>query len=88
MRQPTYYDEARFHTSIAWTGTTSTSTLKKTTTSSSGLGLNPGDQLPFDEDVLAELEARLGKQLREEELWVAEVCVRIGKEVSRFRIER
>lgn len=40
--------------------------------------------LPFDDATLLDLEARLGRGLREEESYVAQVCVKIGKEVKRF----
>lgn len=73
-RLPTYYAEPRFHTSLAWS-TTTTSTVKD------------ASSLPFSDAVLADLEAVLGKQLRREgEVWVGELCVKIGKDVSRYRL--
>ncbi len=39
---------------------------------------------PFSDATVAALEAQLGRALREDEFYVAEVCVKIGKEVKRF----
>lgn len=73
-RLPTYYAKPRFHTSLAWS-TTTTSTAEDLS------------YLPFSDAVLADLEAVLGKQLRREgEVWAGELCVKIGKDVSRYRL--
>ena len=71
LRQPAYYDSPRFHTSIAWTSTTSST-------------VSPASRLPFDDAQLARLEEQLGKDLRDDEMWVGKVCVKIGKEVTRY----
>lgn len=72
MRLPAYYPEPRFHTSIAWTTTTSA-----TATASP----------PFSEPTLEALEARFGPSLRKEgQVWVGELCVKIGKDVARYRL--
>ncbi|GAA5904601.1 hypothetical protein JCM6882_004918 [Rhodosporidiobolus microsporus] len=70
LRLPTYYPEPRFHTSLAWSATTSAS--------------SPSTDLPFSDAVLSALDEKLGKKLRSAELWVGELCVKIGKEVTRF----
>ncbi|BGP27613.1 UPF0406 family protein [Rhodotorula toruloides] len=73
-RLPTYYPEPRFHTSLAWSTTTSTTA-------------EDVSNLPFDDALLVDLEAELGKQLRREgEVWAGELCVKIGKDVSRYRL--
>ncbi|ORY68045.1 U6 snRNA phosphodiesterase Usb1 [Leucosporidium creatinivorum] len=72
LRLPPYYDNPRFHTSIAWSNHTSAT--------SSHISSPP----PFDEAQLADLERKLGKALREEELWVGQVCVKIGQQVTRY----
>ncbi|GAA5969209.1 hypothetical protein JCM8115_004318 [Rhodotorula mucilaginosa] len=75
MRLPAYYPEPRFHTSIAWTTTTSATT--------------PTTLPPFAEPTptLEALEARFGPSLRKEgQVWVGEVCVKIGKDVARYRL--
>jgi len=41
---------------------------------------------PFSDATLAELETQLGRALREDEFYVGEVCVKIGKEVKRFHL--
>lgn len=38
----------------------------------------------FGPKELEELEQKLGKRLRDEELWAAELCLKIGKDVYRF----
>ncbi|GAA5821142.1 hypothetical protein JCM11251_001982 [Rhodosporidiobolus azoricus] len=71
LRLPTYYPEPRFHTSLAWTSTTSACPVRVV-------------DLPFPDDLLSALDEQLGKKLRAEQLWVGELCVKIGKEVTRF----
>lgn len=73
MRLPPYYETPRFHTSIAWSNTTTANVDDAI-----------GRPLLFDDAALAELEDELGKALREEDLWVGEVCVKIGKDVRRY----
>lgn len=68
LRLPPYYETPRFHSSIAWSASTT----------------KTEEEVPFGKEELARLEERLGKELRKEELWVGEVCVRIGKEVVRY----
>lgn len=71
LRLPTYYPEPRFHTSLAWSTSTS---------------LSSSDP-PFCDALLADLETRLGKKLRVEgEVFAAEVCVKIGKDTARYRL--
>ncbi|GAA5984960.1 hypothetical protein JCM11641_005598 [Rhodosporidiobolus odoratus] len=74
LRLPTYYHSPRFHTSLAWT----TSTTSTCTTSN--------DPLPFSPQGLATLEEQYSKPLRDEELWVGQLCVKIGKEVARYAL--
>ncbi|GAA5998966.1 HVSL domain-containing protein [Rhodotorula paludigena] len=72
QRLPAYYDSPRFHTSLAWTSATSASS---------------SPPLPFDNISVEELEQRFGKKLRAEgEVWVGELCVKIGKDVQRYRL--
>ncbi|GAA5873247.1 hypothetical protein JCM8547_008612 [Rhodosporidiobolus lusitaniae] len=73
LRLPAYYDEPRFHTSLAWSSTTSSSALSSS-------------DLPFSDTVVQVLGEKLGKRVRAEELWVGELCVKIGKEVTRFAL--
>lgn len=73
LRLPVYYDNPRFHTSLAWSATTSTSSLTESA-------------LPFSDSTLEALEKQHGKRLRAEDLYVAELCVKIGKEVTRFAL--
>lgn len=70
LRLPPYYDSPRFHSSIAWSPTT--------TTSSSAL--------PFDEIAMAKLERKFGDRVRDEILWVGEVSLSIGKEVWTYQL--
>ncbi|GAA6048647.1 hypothetical protein JCM3770_001998 [Rhodotorula araucariae] len=71
LRLPTYYPSPRFHTSLAWS------------TSTSACSPMP----PFSDELVAEIEQRLGKKLRlEGEVFAAEVCVKIGKDVARYRL--
>lgn len=42
------------------------------------------DTVPFSEEVIEKLEAELGRRLREDEFYVGEVCLKIGKDVKRF----
>lgn len=71
LRLPPYYETPRFHTSIAW------STILST----------PVDDVDvFDASALDRLEKELGKKLRDEELWVGELCLKIGKEETRYRL--
>jgi hypothetical protein len=73
-RLATYYANPRFHTSLAWSTTTS-------------LTSEDPVNLPFSEPTLANLEEELGKRLRREgEVWAGELCVKIGKDVSRYRL--
>lgn len=75
LRLPAYYDEPRFHTSIAWTTATSATTQRD-----DGL-------LPFARELLDELETKIGPSLRKEgEVWVGDLCVKIGKDVTRYRL--
>lgn len=72
MRLPAYYPEPRFHTSIAWT-----------TTTSATAAASP----PFAEPILEALEARFGPSLRKEgQVWVGGLCVKIGKDVTRYSL--
>ncbi|GAA5993206.1 hypothetical protein JCM10908_004505 [Rhodotorula pacifica] len=74
MRLPAYYPEPRFHTSLAWTTATSA-------TAEDEAGL------PFSETDVASLETRFGPMLRKEgQVWVGELCVKIGKNVFRYRL--
>lgn len=70
MRLPAYYPTPRFHTSIAWTSETSESFEE--------------DRLAFNADCLAALEAELGASLRDDELWVGDLCLKVGKETTKF----
>lgn len=38
----------------------------------------------FTSEEIEKLEKKLGKRLRDEELWAAELCLKIGKDVYRF----
>lgn len=40
--------------------------------------------IPFSDATVAALEAELGRALRADGFYVAEVCVKIGKDVKRF----
>ena len=71
MRLPPYYDPPRFHTSIAWTSTSSE---------------NDAKTLPFQGPHLSELEKDYGKRLRQDELWVGELVLKIGKDVTKFQL--
>lgn len=73
MRLPTYYEQPRFHTSIAWS------------VSSPEEG---SDEAPFDSEELDELETAYGKRLRREEVWVGELVVKIGKDITRHKLEK
>jgi hypothetical protein len=73
LRLPTYYPTPRFHTSLAWSSTTSASSLAE-------------PSLPFSASTLEALEAKYGKRLRAEDLFVAELCVKIGKDLTRFAL--
>ncbi|BGP20052.1 hypothetical protein JCM10213_003564 [Rhodosporidiobolus nylandii] len=73
LRLPTYYETPRFHTSLAWSSLSS----------SSGL---PAGALPFSDTLLQQLEQQYGKRLRAEDLYVSELCVKIGKDVARFAL--
>ncbi|GAA5877526.1 hypothetical protein JCM3774_005896 [Rhodotorula dairenensis] len=78
LRLPAYYPEPRFHASLAWTTTTSAS-----------VDVDPTLLLPFADQTLDDLDASLGPHLRKEgQVWVGELCVKIGKEVSRFRLSK
>lgn len=79
MRLPTYYDPPRFHCSIGWSGRTSKSVVVEDV---EGLRVT----LPFGIGRLQELESGLGNRLREE-LWVGEIVVKIGQDVSRFALD-
>ncbi|GAA5844300.1 hypothetical protein JCM9279_001760 [Rhodotorula babjevae] len=71
LRLPTYYADPRFHTSLAWSTSTSLSSR----------------DAPFSTSLLDDLEARLGKKLRlEGEVFAGELCVKIGKETARHRL--
>ncbi|GAA5929797.1 hypothetical protein JCM3775_006555 [Rhodotorula graminis] len=71
LRLPTYYPTPRFHTSLAWSTSTSLSSQDP----------------PFDNAFLDDLDARLGKKLRlEGEVFAAEMCVKVGKETARYRL--
>ncbi|GAA5906061.1 HVSL domain-containing protein [Sporobolomyces salmoneus] len=71
MRLPSYYESPRFHTSIAWTS------LDQNDTSNSP---------PFEEQQLKELDRMFGRRLRQDELWVGELILKIGKDVHRYRL--
>ncbi|KAL8286597.1 hypothetical protein RQP46_004125 [Phenoliferia psychrophenolica] len=73
MRLPAYYAEPRFHTSIAWTSETSDSIEEK--------------DLAFNGEALAALDSELGSRLRDDELWVADLCLKVGKETTRFPLK-
>ncbi|BGP51651.1 poly(U)-specific 3'-to-5' RNA exonuclease [Rhodotorula kratochvilovae] len=71
LRLPMYYPSPRFHTSLAWTTSTTASSPSP----------------PFSDALLEDLEQRLGKKLRlEGEVFAAEVCVKVGKDVTRYRL--
>ncbi|BGP43436.1 poly(U)-specific 3'-to-5' RNA exonuclease [Rhodotorula kratochvilovae] len=71
LRLPMYYPSPRFHTSLAWTTSTTASSPSP----------------PFSDALLEDLEQRLGKKLRlEGEVFAAEVCVKVGKDVARYRL--
>lgn len=73
-RLPAYYADPRFHTSLAWSTTTSST-------------VDDSASLPFSDPILSNLEGELGKRLRREgEVWAGELCVKIGKDVSRYRL--
>ncbi|GAA6010626.1 hypothetical protein JCM11491_002999 [Sporobolomyces phaffii] len=76
MRLPRYYDSPRFHTSIAWTSVESNDDTD-----------GPANHL-FAEAQLDALEADFGKRLRQDELWVDELVLKIGKDVTRYRLSR
>ncbi|GAA5875878.1 hypothetical protein JCM1840_002962 [Sporobolomyces johnsonii] len=78
LRLPAYYDPPRFHTSIAWTP--SSSSLSSSTSSKSS-----SSGIPFSAKDLERLEVALGRRLRGEEMWVGHVAVKVGKDVSRYR---
>lgn len=71
MRLPRYYENPRFHTSIAWTAIDRD---------------RNDDTLPFGPDQIAELDAKFGKRLRLDELWVGELVLKIGKDLSKYRL--
>ncbi|GAA5958309.1 hypothetical protein JCM3765_004787 [Sporobolomyces pararoseus] len=71
MRLPPYYDTPRFHTSIAWTSVSSEDDAKS---------------LPFQPSHLSELDKDYGKRLRQDELWVGELVLKIGKDVTKFQL--
>lgn len=78
LRLPPYYPTPRFHTSLVWTAR-----------AADGEEEDPKavtEKTPFRQDEVALLEEKLGRRLRAEELWVEEVCLRIGKEVVRYRL--
>ncbi|KAI5476208.1 UPF0406 family protein [Pseudohyphozyma bogoriensis] len=76
LRLPTYYPNPRFHTSISWSTITSASTLEK------------DKMMPFSDGELEALKKKWGKKLRSEELWVGEVCLKIGKDVVKFPLKK
>ncbi|GAA6008403.1 hypothetical protein JCM10207_000114 [Rhodosporidiobolus poonsookiae] len=88
LRLPTYYAEPRFHTSLAWSSTTSTSATSSTAPCASPSAREEAapPPLPFSNPTLEALEAKHGKALRAEEFWAGEVCVKIGKDVARFAL--
>lgn len=79
QRLPVYYDEARFHASIAWC------TLPPP--------LDDGGTpvvtacTAFDEARLKILEQQYGKGIRDEVLFAGEICLSIGKEVFRYPLQ-
>ncbi|GAA5903069.1 hypothetical protein JCM5296_001729 [Sporobolomyces johnsonii] len=91
LRLPAYYDPPRFHTSIAWTpsSSSSSSSLSPSSSSSSSASASSSSSsspgIPFNAKDLERLEAALGRRLRAEEMWVGHVAVKVGKDVSRYR---
>lgn len=73
MRLPAYYANPRFHTSIAWTSETSDKFSE--------------EQVAFNAADLVALEDGLGAKLRDDELWVADLCLKVGKETTRFPLK-
>lgn len=78
LRLPPYYPTPRFHTSLAWTALPAVGEGNESKVAA--------EKLPFGEEEVAMLEEKLGRRLRAEEVWVGEVCLRIGKEVVRYRL--
>jgi hypothetical protein len=77
LRLPPYYESPRFHSSIAWSSITSTSSIQPS---------EPPIELPFDEIALEKMEKKFGDRVRDEVLWVGEIGVSIGKEVWRYKL--
>lgn len=73
LRLPKYYDSPRLHTSIAWSSATS-----DTSTDSS---------LAFDDATIISLNEDLGDKLRLDALWVGSLCLKIGKQVTRYALQ-
>ncbi|KAM0755846.1 hypothetical protein T439DRAFT_376136 [Meredithblackwellia eburnea MCA 4105] len=95
MRLPTYYDPARFHSSFVWTTRTFLSQTQTESQSSSSPATikrvdeeeaEDGRVLPFGTDEMDELEMEFGRDVRAEELWVFELCLKVGKQVDRFAL--
>ncbi|GAA6037567.1 hypothetical protein JCM8097_006117 [Rhodosporidiobolus ruineniae] len=88
LRLPVYYPEPRFHTSLCWSSVTSASLASPPPPADAVEGDEPPSRppLPFDDSTLSSLDAALGKRLRSEELWVGELCVKIGKDVARYAL--
>ncbi|KAK4704636.1 U6 snRNA phosphodiesterase, partial [Phenoliferia sp. Uapishka_3] len=73
MRLPPYYETPRFHTSIAWSSKTSATTIEA--------------DLAFSDECLKTLDSELGGKLRGEELWVGDLCLKVGKETTRYPLQ-
>lgn len=71
MRLPEYYEFPRFHTSIAWTSLTT-------------LICKEVEEIPFGKKQLEGLEILVGRTLRDEPIWVSELVLKLGKEVTRY----
>ncbi|KAK4055347.1 poly(U)-specific 3'-to-5' RNA exonuclease [Microbotryomycetes sp. JL221] len=102
MRLPTYYQEPRFHCSIA-SSTTTTKTIAKLDNTTKDCNRKDDtrppkelsraderdssvDNLPFDDEALRTLNDEFGQALRRDDLHVSHLCIKIGKVVTRHRL--
>lgn len=90
LRLETYYDIPRFHTSIAWSILNPSSLpVANDVTDNTGKRrkVDEEEEKTFNVDDLKMLEENFGKKLRAEEIWVEFVCLKIGKDVIRFKLK-
>lgn len=90
LRLETYYDIPRFHTSIAWSILNpSPLSVEKNEIEDSAKRrkVEKEEEETFSVEELKMLEEKFGKKLRAEEIWVECVCLKIGKDVIRFKLK-